>query len=447
MKKYLNIIFLPVVLLVLFLVGCNKKSKVEYRDDFIFVSGQYEPIDVGVDDNFISSFDIIGIPKEGVRAADWDMYDIKLRCNYHNNIVKDYPIKVVNIPLEMRHYLGEVGEHNINLLQLRWNDSFKIKIIENPNWDGYVCSYFDRNKKLLYSEKVGYYKDSIYRGPEVPLIDEDSGFVYKFNGWKYRTEYISQDMQFIATYEKIEKTNFAIKPYNKTYFPIVGMVDSNNSVGMGLIYLGRVSRVAAIHGESKEFDNDDITIDLGKDNFNYPKLWQEFNENIIEQVTYENKNEFNLNVYGNASGIVNLPNFAQSFDSRYKYDWDQKAYLENDEYVTLSRKEPYEDTLTHVFGYLHNTKTISREDNIPGYYRLAVVASFDVYVSVSFSKVANNQFQVGSYSEFIMSPVISTFEFAIQYSKDNTFKNEFDNKLVLSNEAIYNTASMLNWNN
>ena len=446
MKKAIICITSIMIMLTLFLSSCSKKSNDKYKEDFIFTNEQYEPINLGKDDSYISSFDLIGIPKEGIKAAAWDSYDIKLRCFYDNDTVNDYSIKVINIPLDMRHYLGEIGSHSIRLIELNWIDSFDINIIENPDWDGFTCTYYDRFKNLLYKEKVGYYQNSNYNGKDIPLEEEDSNYIYRFEGWKYNTNYISQDMQFIATYSKLEKTNYAIKPYNKTYIPIVGMIDEEKKSGKGLIYLGRVTRVAAIHGDSKELDNDNITIDMNKKNFNYSGLWQEACQNIIEQVKYENITDYSLSVYGSDAGIVSLPNFAESFDSRYKYDWNQKAYLENNESVVLSRKEPYEDTLNKVYGFLFNTKTITREDNDPGFYRLAVVASFDVYVSISINKISSDQFEVGSYSEFIMSPVQDTFEFAIQYSKDNTFKNEFDNKLILSNEAIYNTCRMLDWN-
>ena len=345
----------------------------------------------------------------------------------------------------MRHYLGEVGKHNIDLLQLHYLKNFEINIIENPDWDGFTCDYFDRNKKLIYTEKVGFYENSIYKGKEIPLIDEDDDYVYKFTGWKYSTDYISQDMQFIATYDKIEKLNYPILPYQKPYVPIAAMIDEDRKKGSVLIYLGRINRVSTIYGESVELDNDDIEIRFTQDKFDYPTFFQNFNEEIVKKIEYVNMPEYSMYIYGSPSQIISLPNFAQSFDSRYEVSSLQKVYLENNQNVYISKKEPYEDTLLNVFGYLHNVKKITKADNKPGFYRLAVVCSFDVYLSLSVTRIGENQFEIGSYNEFIMSPVSGTTSFDVQYSQNNVFDNPYDKKFKLTSEGIYNSIKIINW--
>lgn len=450
MKRIAFILVLATLLLVT-LVGCDRTSRKKqkaYHDDFFCATDQYEPIDLGYGDHYVVSFDVIGMPEEGVKAAAWDSYDIKLRCKYDNNDVRDYPLKVVNFPIEMRHFLGEVGEHTINLLEQRYvKKGFTVKIIENPDWDGFICRYYDRNKKLLYSEKVGFYGSSSYKGEKaIPEEEEDENYLYRFVDWKYDTDFIRQDMQFIATYDKIEKRLYAVKPYDKDYVPIVGKVDESKENGGALIYLGRVSRVAAIYGEAKELIDRDVVLSLPEERFDFPSFFLEYNRNIVENVVeYVNVPQYNQHVYGPAGQIVSLANFGHAFASDYRYDWDQKVYLSSREDVTISRKAPYNDTLRQVVGYLHNEETVSAADNNPGFYRIAVVGSFDVYVDVSFRLIGPDQYEIGTCNEWIIAPVADTFSYAVQYSEDGEFGCFSDKKLSLSTEALYNSAKMIDW--
>ena len=443
MKRILLFVVFVLLLLAVF-AGCSRSGG--FREPFVCETPAYEPIDFAIEGAFVTRIDLIGLPKEGVKAAAWDDYDIKLRVFYDDNRLIDYPLKMVNIPVEMRHYFGEVGEHRINFVEFRYINGFDIKIINNPDWDGYVCKYYDRDKNLLYSEKVGFYGTSEYKGRELPKEEEDDDYLYRFTGWGFETENIHQDMQFVATYDKLEKRYYPEGPYIKSYVPIAGTVDEAGRHGSALIYLGRVHRVAAIHGDAVELTDADVELTLPQGGFDFPSFFREYTENVVGySVKYVNLPEYNQHIYGHAAEIVSLANFAESFPSSYGYDWDQHAFLETRRDVIISRKDPFETAYRRVVSFLNNRETVAAGDNAPGFYRLAVVGSFDVYVSVPFNRIAADQYEIGAYSEFLIAPLTDTFRYTVQYSEDGEFGSYSDRKLELTTEGLYNCARAIDW--
>ena len=65
--------------------------------------------------------------------------------------------------------------------------------------------------------------------------------------------------------------------------------------------------------------------------------------------------------------------------------------------------------------------------------------------SVSLSKVSDGRYQLLPLSKFNFAPVIDTQKVLIQFSETEEFVNPIDDKLVLSNEDLFNVANGLSW--
>ena len=74
-----------------------------------------------------------------------------------------------------------------------------------------------------------------------------------------------------------------------------------------------------------------------------------------------------------------------------------------------------------------------------------MVASVDVYLSVSVKRIADKTYEIGYFNNFLVSPVYETVKYAIQYSEDNKYKAFGDSYLELSNKAVYECANLINW--
>lgn len=446
MKK--TVLLIAVLLVLAALVGCTNPIKArKYRDDFTYATEEFEPIDVGYGDRSVVSTELVGMPEDGVKAAAWDSYDIRLRCEYDDGTVREYPLKVVNFPPEARHFLGEVGEHRISLMENREMQKITVKIRKNPDWDGYTCRYYDRNKKLLYTEKVGFYGTSTYKGKELPEEEEDGDFLYKFVDWTYDTECIHQDMQFVANYDKLEKRLYAVQLDGTEYLPILGKTDEAKENGGALIYFGRVFGVAAAYGEAVELDETDVVLTFPADRFDFPSFFLAYNRSVTENVfEYVNVPGYNQHIYGPASQILSLADFGRAFPADYRYDENRKVTLENGTKAILSRSDPYEETLRAVVACMtHDAETVTAADNKPGFYRIAVVGNFDVYLDVSYRRIGAEQFEIGAYTSWIIAPVADTFAYVVQYSEDGEFGPVSEKKLSLSTGALYAGASAIDW--
>ena len=447
MKNIKLLTLLP--LLTLGLCGCknneNKKEEPKYNEEFIYNAPEYKPLDIAHEDSsiYVMSTDLLGVTY-GVKAAAWDDYDIKLRVKYSDYSIKDFDLKTINIPLDMRHYLGEVGTQHIYFIEYKWIVTHEVKIIENPDWHGYKCDFFDKDQKYLTTETVGYYQEIKYNGPEVSEKSEDFDYEYDFKGWNHDTKYIHQDMQFVATYKKIEKRYVSNKPYNRDYIGISALVDKENNKGSGLVYLGRVRHVAGFYTETKELDNTDLTFEFKEDEFS--KYWNEYNESIVKEcVTYKEDSDYIFNVYGNPYEIINNPTFSLQFDKRYQYD-GTKSLLDDMTDADLSYVDPYYgifDQITYKMKSYPRT-TVSKNEE-PGFYRYSIIFSVDVYLSLSFNKLDKDLYELGAFNSFIMAPVKDSAKAFVQYSEDGNFESNFDSKLELTTKALYNAASMISW--
>ena len=444
-------IILPLLsILVLGFAGCKKNEtpdKTEewqtYHEDYVYKLPAYEPIDVSREGGTPYSITVIGIPSKGILQTEWDDNDIKLRCFYDDGVVLDYEFRERNIPIDYRHYLGEVGTHKLSIKYGLMPLEFEFKVVSNPNWKGFTCYFFNLENKLIHTQVAGYYASIQYTGPEVPQMEEDDDYQYHFSGWNHSTKYVYQDMQFKTVYDKLEKRLYAVKPYQFGYESITGVVGENKNKGSSLIYLGRVRRAAALYGEIKCLDSEDIEL---KFNYgDYGTIWNDLNKSIISKIKYEHDPNYDSNIYGSVANLLSAPDYGTMIDSKYNYHEGAKVSLEDGKEVSLSAIDPYVYLSNRVLDYVDKTETVKGMVNSAGYYRLAVLFDFDVYLSMSYKRIGESAFEIGEFNEFVCCPIVDTLTYDIQYSKTDEFVDNFNTNLTLSDKAVYNNAAMLDW--
>lgn len=453
MKKMALVALLPTLVLGIGLTCCNKKANTDnvpvYEEERLYNEEPYEPIDLSYNDYDIINIELLGATK-GIKAVSWDETDLKLRCTYRddNHTIRDFPIKVKNIPVENRHYLGEVGEHHLHMYLFQTDIDLAFNIIENPDWHGYTCEFFNREKKYLTTQTVGYYQEVTYEGPAIPTEEEDFDNKYVFKDWTRSTQYIHQDMQFLARYVTLEKRFYGDKMLNWDYLNISGIINEDHKRGSVLQYLGRVRRVAAIHGEPQLLGSEDIEVSLTEMS-DYGSYWSQMCQDIVtNSIEYVSDPDYASKIYGDPRSIINNPSFALDFDSRYQYKSEMKAFLADEGDITLSRNSAYETLVRRISGFVYDDqrRAVTKE-NLRGYYRAAVVASFDVYASISLEKLDEEAYEVSHYNQFVFSPVDGSIKFQIQYSEDGSFGANFENKLKITDKGLYSAAETLEWGN
>lgn len=448
MKKYL---VLPLISLLAFSVtGCKKKSRNEeqqkwevYHEDYVYDTPTYEPIDFTRNGTYPYTIAVEGIPEKGILQTRWDDHDIKLRCHYLDGALVDFAFKEKNIPIEFRHYLGEVGHHKLDIEYGLMPVSVEFDITLNTDWKGFNCYFFDSNNKLIHSQSVGYYATVNYNGPEISELEEDEDYQYNFVGWNNDTKNINEDMQFKTVYEKNEKRLYAIKPYQLGYQSISTLVDNDKNKASSLFYLGRVRRVAAVYTEPVKLTDKDI--ELKFDYSDFGSYWNDLNKSIIGTIKYEHDSTYDSMLYGSVPNLLENASYGTIMDNRYDFKGGTKTYLENEEEITMSAIDPYVFLANRVQSFTGKTETVKARDNVAGYYRQAVVFNFDVYLSASYRRIGSKIYELGDFSQFICCPVINTAKCVVQYSADGKFGDNFSTYLSLTDKALYNNASSQNW--
>jgi len=440
-------LFTLVPLLISAMMGCTTNNSHTPNDNFIYSEPVYEPLNLAKNDHTIMRMELLGT-YGGVKAAAWDDYDIKIRCWYDDDTLYDYPFKVVNVPLHLRHYLGEVGHHELNLFELKYVNTLDFEIIKNPDWDGFKCEFFDRDKNYLTTEKVGFWETAEYKGKELPQVIDDEYNQYRFIGWNHSLEYIHQDMQFIAAYKQVEKRFYAIRPFNRDYHNISVIVEDDGRRGSTLMYLGRVKRVAFFYTDVQEFNQDELVFKMDYLS-DYAKYWNEYNNAIVNNcIIYESDSQYAPHFRNSGFQLVAAPEFAMEFDARYKYKDSIKVLLEDGSEIKTSKDNPYETVVRETASQI----TTAFDFRVPvgsaiGFYRLALVCDFDVHLSVSFERLANDKYMISNYNYFIMSPVMETSRRVFQYSEDGDFNSNFETKLKVTSKGLYYAADAIDWNN
>ena len=442
MKNVKLLMILP-SLLITGLVGCNNKANNDrpYREDFIVDGPTYRPLDLSKEGTTIKSLEVLGLYNP-IEAAKFDDADVQIRAWYNDNTFSNFDFNEINIPIEFRHLLGEPGDHEFNIAFGGEALKFEFTIIENPDFKGFTCYFYDKDKKLMDTEVVGYYQDVTYKGKALPEVIDEVDYQYSFIGWDHPTTYIHQDMQFLATYDKLEKRLRASKPYNWDYHILSGLVNENKTSGKALIYLGRVYRVATLYSEIKELNDEDLHFDF-KNYIDFGPFYNDTNNSVASLIKFKVDTDYNSKLFGNASLIVSAPKFASSFDSRYDFK-KVKVYLEDGTDAELEGNDPYDYSFNRVNSYLFNEMTVKRNEK-GGYYRMALLNDYDVYLSVSYKRLGKGIYEIDAYNEFLISPVKYTLDLVIQHSYDGEFKNNFDSELIVSTKGLYNAADAIDW--
>lgn len=432
------------LLVIPFLMGCNNNGR-PYQEDFIYNEPDaFEPIDISKGDTAINRIEFVGFPyKHEIKVADFDNTDSSVRVWYEDNTTKIIPLKMINIPVEYRHLFGEIGEHSIELTFRGIKDKFDFKIIDNPDFKGYNCYFYDRNKKLLSQQVVGYYQTAVYTGRELPKVEEDGDYRYTLIGWDHALTNIHQDMQFKATYERLEKRWYATGLYNRESTGLSSIVNKEKTLGSSLAYLGRVGRVPAYYGEAKEYINEELPLEIEPGN--YTSYLREVNETIVnELIEYKVDPDYNSLLYGNVSEIVTHPNFATSFNKGYQFK-GVKAYLADKSDVEISSEDPFESTIDQITRCFSYIRPIIPKGSESGFYRAAIVGSFDIYLDVSFKKLKDRVYEIGDFNQFVIAPVKNSFKMDYQFSSDLNFGKNFDTKISVSTKTLYNMGDMIDW--
>ena len=121
-----------------------------------------------------------------------------------------------------------------------------------------------------------------------------------------------------------------------------------------------------------------------------------------------------------------------------------KVYLEDGTDAELVNNDPYDYSFNRINGYLHNQKTVSKSEK-GGYYRMALLNDYDVYLSVSYNRLEKGIYEIGAYNEFLISPVNHALNLVIQHSYDGKFMNNFESELIVSTKGLYNAADAIDW--
>ena len=168
MKNVKLLMLLP-ALLITGLTGCNNNANNDrpYKDDFIVDGPIYRPLDLSKEGTTIKSLEVLGL-YHPIKATEFDAADVQIRAWYDDNTTTSFDFDEINIPIEFRHLLGEPGNHEFTIAFGGEALKFAFIISENPDFKGYTCYFYDKDKKLVDTQVVGYYQDVAYKGKALP---------------------------------------------------------------------------------------------------------------------------------------------------------------------------------------------------------------------------------------------------------------------------------------
>lgn len=447
MKNFKILAIFPVILVGL--AGCkNKKENTKpfdwtvYHDDYIYGSPTYEQIDITREGVAPNSIALTGIPEEGILQTRWDDYPIKLRCFYTDGETIEYDFKEKNIPIKYRHKLGEVGTHTFDLGFSPMSRTWEFKIIENPDWKGFKCYFFNGSSVLIHTQTVGYYECVKYDGPQIENIDTLEN-QYRFTKWSQSLDYVCQDMQFKANYKTIEKRNYARKPVEGTKH-----IDSINNVstqsGSTTLYLGRLYKVPGIYSNIEHLGGKSISLSVP--NTDFGKYWNEMNKEAIGHIRYIEDASKAMYFQGSVANMFDGLNYNTVIDDRFVYPTSSTIKLEDNVDAVISKTDPYDNILTRINPYVNKVEVITVGSRETGYYRIAVLFDVDVYLTYSYKKIGEETYELDVHNALTISPVIGTCQYVIQYSEQETFEDTFNTHFDINTETLWACANNQNWN-
>lgn len=394
----------------------------------------------------IVSIDVINIPDLGIMVADWDNANIKLHVSYNDSTTEDFPLLVKHIPIDSRHYLGEIGHHNIEIMVNGHSTKFGFNIINNPDFHGYKCEFFDAYAGgKVYEATVGYYQNVTYDGPS--FVDHEVGdeFYRSFVHWDYPLTNVHQDMTYNSVYRDTEKRFYGDNVLEGQNQVVSTYKDEDDGSIHALVYLGRIHRVALNYGqtiyhtqgdEAKELSLQDISL--------FNERWEQLNNDTVKYgLKYNFDSSTGQNLFGSNSALGSAPNCLSNFESIYD-NTSITVTLDTEDVVNTSSAANYQTIYSLVSAHKADTVNVT-SDLETGYYRAAIVANFDAYVSVSFSKLANNKYELGRSSKYVFAPIASSLDILAQYSETEEFINNYDKKVEFSNKLLLDIAKGLDW--
>ena len=394
----------------------------------------------------VSSVEIIDIPREGIKIAAWDEYDIKIKVLYSDNSTETIPFYEKYIPIEFRHYLGEIGHHSISIMVNASSVNFGFDIIKNDEFHGFTCNFFDdrdAQSKLLLTKVVGYYADVNYDAelPESRVIDDDVN--QSFVGWDHSLKCVSQDMIYKAKFRNVEKRFYGDNLDTSRNMLIAS--SKKDEKYRALSYLGRIHAVAINYGETVHhiLGNSEDALTFSPLN-PYGVKWTQMNEDIVKYaINYSYDANYGTYLYGTTGAFGESVTVLSDFESYYSVS-SQSELLETGALIDTSILPSFSNCYTLSESKMSEYKTI---DPImeSGYYRVALTVSFDVYVSTTFTKVTDNRYSLVPGAKFIFSPVIETQAVRLEFSETSTFDNPYKKQLVFSTKNLYDVANGLDW--
>lgn len=451
MKKVFSL--LPVLLFCVVATGCHKKTGSSSNDSsfttntpFVYTEAEEAPIDVKKEGCEILYINIANIPSSGIKVAKWDDYNIKFDVAYSDGTTQQFPFLTKHFPITSRHYLGEVGHHNIELIVNNVTTKVGFDVIKNPDFNGYKCIFQDsRDGQVKYETTVGYYKTVSYAG-EIPTNQEkDKDIINTFAGWDYPLENVHQDMIYTTHYRDVEKRFYA-KGVAENANPVIATEKQNNSL-FALAYLGRAYAVSINSGDTIYHQKGDAAVNLHFNKINpYSEIWDATNESIFaNSLNYSFDATAAQYLLGTNSSFNNNPTFLSNFESMYGV-LSKTIQLEDGETIQTSTNPSFKKCYDDAENAINETKNILSNDDT-GYYRIALTCSFDIYVSLEFEQLNNDKYKLNGNSEFFFSPVDDTLCVRRQYSEDGIFGNYFNHAINYSNGTLLNIAKNLDWGN
>ena len=396
----------------------------------------------------VVSVDVINIPDSGIKIAEWDNSNIKLHVSYNNNTSEDFDFLVKHIPLASRHYLGEIGHHNIEILVSVHSTKFGFNIVKNPDFAGYKCTFIDSySKGQVYEATVGYYQTVTYEGQSFPDHPVGTEFFRHFIGWDYPLDNVHQDMIYNSVYRDTEKRFYGDSVMEGHSNVVSTYKNEDDGTIHVLTYLGRVHRVAINYGKTVYHEQGDDAVELNLQDLHlYNQRWEQLNkETLTYGIQYNFDNTVGQYLFGNNSSLTSAPIFLSAFESMYE-QISYETVLDTGASVTTSSYPNYATAYAVAADHKDESKTVA-SDAETGYYRMAVVANFDAYVSVSFKKLANGKYSLENNSKYMFSPVITSVDVLAQFSETEDFINNYDKKVEFSNKILYEIALGLDWGN
>ena len=455
MKKVLKL--LPILLFCITATGCRGgKAKTPSSEPeeppfgtepFVYQEIEEVPIDVKKEGCEILYINIVNIPATGIKVACWDEYNIKFDVTYNDTTTEQFPFLTKHFPVSSRHYLGELGHHNIEMVVNNTTTKFGFDIIKNPDFNGYDCVFIDsRTGEQIYKTVVGYYKTAVFGGDVPANIDKEHEVINTFVGWNYPLQYVHQNMVYTTHYRDIEK-RFYGNGVHQEENPVISTVNKDDSKFV-LAYLGRVCAVPINYGGTIYHVKGEESNNLHFKKINpYSEMWNEANQSIFNNTL---KYSFNASaaqyLFGNNSSFNANPTFLSNFDSMYTVGGAQLMRLDNGLMVYISNNPGFKKCYDYAAETAGESKYINSYDDT-GYYRLALTVTFDIYVSLEFKKLSNDKYSLNGASEFFFAPVDNSVFIRKQYSENGVFGNYFNKTINYSNETFLNIARSLDWGN